>query len=254
MICIMSLLTFMESNLNINIKDYNGPLDLLLELVHKNKYNLKDLPILQLCNQYIEFIEDLKKVSIEIASEYLLMAAIMVFLKSKFLVNKDKEEDVKKVTKFLTNRLFILEKVHKNSKLLFELPQFQQQFFTCNYKNKLKIEKNIVIKDKLIDLLKAYADIHKRNQQYTLKFSSSKLFTIKDGQNIISKEISSNPNWFSLKSLIPSNLQSKFMSKSFYSSTFNASLHMAKKEKSEERKIDINQSEPFSDIYIKKHE
>ena len=74
----------MESNLNINIKDYNGPLDVLLELVHKNKYDLKDLPILHLCNQYIDFIEDLKKVSIEIASEYLLMAAIMVFLKSKF--------------------------------------------------------------------------------------------------------------------------------------------------------------------------
>ena len=74
----------MESNLNIEIKDYNGPLDVLLELVHKNKYDLKNLPILDLCNQYIAFIEDLKKVSIEIASEYLLMASIMVFLKSKF--------------------------------------------------------------------------------------------------------------------------------------------------------------------------
>ena len=76
----------MESNLNIEIHDYNGPLDVLLELVHKNKYDLKNLPILELCNQYISFIEDLKKVSIEIASEYLLMASIMVFLKSKFVV------------------------------------------------------------------------------------------------------------------------------------------------------------------------
>ena len=74
----------MESNLNIEIKDFNGPLDVLLDLVHKNKYDLKNLPILHLCNQYISFIEDLKKVSIEIASEYLLMASIMVFLKSKF--------------------------------------------------------------------------------------------------------------------------------------------------------------------------
>ena len=108
----------MESNLNIEIKDFNGPLDVLLDLVHKNKYDLKNLPILHLCNQYISFIEDLKKVSIEIASEYLLMASIMVFLKSKFLVNKDKEEDVKKVTKFLANRLTILEMVHKNSEFI----------------------------------------------------------------------------------------------------------------------------------------
>ena len=109
----------MDSNLNIDIKDYNGPLDVLLELVHKNKFDLKNLPILSLCNQYIAFIVDLKKVSIEIASEYLLMAAIMVFLKSKYLVNKDKEEDVKKVTRFLTNRLTILELVNKNSIKLF---------------------------------------------------------------------------------------------------------------------------------------
>ena len=244
----------MESNLNIEIKDFNGPLDVLLDLVHKNKYDLKNLPILHLCNQYISFIEDLKKVSIEIASEYLLMASIMVFLKSKFLVNKDKEEDVKKITKFLANRLSILEMVHKNSESLFKLPQFKQQFFPNTYKNKLKIEKNFIIKDKLIDLLKAYASIHKRNQQYTLKFSSSKLFTIKDGQNIISKEILSNPNWFSLKSLLPDNLQSDIMNKSFYSSTFNASLHMAKKEKEQNKKIVISQNQPFSDIFIKKHE
>ena len=244
----------MESNLNIEIKDYNGPLDVLLELVHKNKYDLKNLPILELCNQYIAFIEDLKKVSIEIASEYLLMASIMVFLKSKFLVNKDKEEDVKKVTKFLTNRLTILELVNKNSKLLFELPQYKQQFFSSTYKHKLKVEKNFIIKDKLIDLLKAYADIHRRNQQYTLKFSSSKLFTIKDGQNVINKKIASNYDWFSLKSLLPDNLQSEIMNKSFYSSTFNASLHMAKKDKEEDKQIDIKQSKPFSDIYLKKHE
>tara|TARA_A100001388_G_scaffold170350_1_gene127314 strand:- start:76 stop:624 length:549 start_codon:yes stop_codon:yes gene_type:complete len=182
------------------------------------------------------------------------MASIMVFLKSKFLVNKDKEEDVKKVTKFLTNRLTILELVHKNSKLLFELPQYKQQFFSSTYKHKLKVEKNFIIKDKLIDLLKAYADIHRRNQQYTLKFSSSKLFTIKDGQNVINKKIASNSDWFSLKSLLPDNLQSEIMNKSFYSSTFNASLHMAKKDKDEAKQIDIRQSKPFSDIYLKKHE
>ena len=98
----------------------------------------------------------------------------MIRNKKNFLnikCNISKEEDVKKVTKFLTNRLTILEMVHKNTKLLFELPQFKQQFFTCDYKNKLKVENNFIIKDKLIDLLKAYAQIHKRNQQYTLKFS-----------------------------------------------------------------------------------
>ena len=64
----------------------------------------------------------------------------------------------------------------------------------------------------------------------------------------------SNPDWFSLKSLMPSNLQSEIMNKSFYSSTFNASLHMAKKDKEKNKKIVISQSQAFSDIFLKKHE
>ena len=129
----------MESNLNIAIEDYNGPLDVLLELVNKNKYDIKKLPILDLCNQYLRFIDNIKSVNIDLASEYLLMAAIMIYLKSKFLVNKDKEEDVKKVTRFLTNRLTILEMLNKNSKKLFELPKFEEDFFPNKNKFKLKV-------------------------------------------------------------------------------------------------------------------
>ena len=76
----------MESNLNISINEYQGPLDVLLELVHKKKYDIKKLPILDLCNQYLRFIDNIKSVNIDLASEYLLMAAIMIFLKSKFLL------------------------------------------------------------------------------------------------------------------------------------------------------------------------
>ena len=170
----------MESNLNIAIEDYNGPLDVLLELVNKNKYDIKKLPILDLCNQYLRFIDNIKSVNIDLASEYLLMAAIMIYLKSKFLVNKDKEEDVKKVTRFLTNRLTILEMLNKNSKKLFELPKFEEDFFPNKNKFKLKVEKSYVIKDKLFDLLKAYTNIYRRNQNYTLKFSSIKLFSTRE--------------------------------------------------------------------------
>ena len=174
----------MESNLNISINEYQGPLDVLLELVHKKKYDIKKLPILDLCNQYLRFIDNIKSVNIDLASEYLLMAAIMIFLKSKFLVNKNKEEDVKKVTRYLTNRLIILELLNKNSKSLFELPKFEHDFFPNKNKFKLKVDKSYIIKDKLYDLLKAYTNIYRRNQNYTLKFSTAKLFSLKDGQRV----------------------------------------------------------------------
>ncbi len=179
------------------------------------------------------------------------MAAIMIFLKSKFLVNKDKDEDVKKVTRFLTNRLTILELLNKNSKTLFELPKFEEEFFPNKNKFKLKVEKSYIIKDKLYDLLKAYTNIYRRNQNYTLKFSSIKLFSIKDGQKVLKDKISSYDDWFSLESLMPEKLQNKLLNKSFISSTFGAGLQMAKKSHDSEKTLVIKQAMPFTDIYYK---
>ena len=178
----------------------------------------------------------------------------MIYLKSKFLVNKDKEEDVKKVTRFLTNRLTILEMLNKNSKKLFELPKFEEDFFPNKNKFKLKVEKSYVIKDKLFDLLKAYTNIYRRNQNYTLKFSSIKLFSIKDGQKVLNEKISSFDDWFSLDSLMPDKLKNDLLSRSFISSTFGAGLQMAKKNQNSEKTLVIKQSMPFKDIYYKKYE
>ena len=244
----------MESNLNISINEYQGPLDVLLELVHKKKYDIKKLPILDLCNQYLRFIDNIKSVNIDLASEYLLMAAIMIFLKSKFLVNKNKEEDVKKVTRYLTNRLIILELLNKNSKSLFELPKFEHDFFPNKNKFKLKVDKSYIIKDKLYDLLKAYTNIYRRNQNYTLKFSTAKLFSLKDGQRVLKDKISSFDDWFSLESLMSENLQNKLLNKSFISSTFGAGLQMAKKNQNTEKTLVIKQAMPFTDIYYEKYE
>ncbi len=244
----------MESSLNILITDFEGPLDLLLELVNKNKYDIKDIPILDLCNQYLDFINNIKSVNIDLASEYLLMAAIMIYLKSKYLVNKDKEGDVKKITRFLTNRLEVLEQLKKNSELLFNLPQFKLDFFPNNNKYKLKIEKSYLIKDKLYDLLKAYTNIYRRNQNYTLKFSSTKLFSLKDGSKILNNKISNFDDWFSLGSLMPSNIKDKLLTKSFISSTFGAGLQLAKRNINSQKTLIIKQSMPFTDIYYKKYE
>ncbi|MDB9777062.1 hypothetical protein OAB63_04805, partial [Alphaproteobacteria bacterium] len=197
---------------------------------------------------------NIKSVNIDLASEYLLMAAIMIYLKSKFLLNKNKEEDVKKVTRFITDRLTILELLNKNSMSLFELPKFEHDFFPNKNKFKLKVDKSYIIRDKLYDLLKAYTNIYRRNQNYTLKFSTTKLFSLKDGQRVLKNKISSFDDWFSLESLMPENIQNKLLNRSFISSTFGAGLQMAKKNQNTEKTLVIKQAVPFSDIYYKKYE
>jgi hypothetical protein len=144
--------------------------------------------------------------------------------------------------------------LNKNSKKLFELPKFEEDFFSNKNKFKLKVEKSYVIKDKLFDLLKAYTNIYRRNQNYTLKFSSIKLFSIKDGQKVLNEKISSFDDWFSLDSLMPDKLKNDLLSRSFISSTFGAGLQMAKKNQNSEKTLVIKQSMPFKDIYYKKYE
>ena len=84
-----------KESLNINIDNYSGPLEVLLDLAKLQKVDLADISITQLADQFIEFINHSKKINLDIASEYLLMATWLTYLKSKLLLPEDDEEDFK---------------------------------------------------------------------------------------------------------------------------------------------------------------
>ena len=85
------------THLSINIDNYTGPLEVLLDLAKSQKVNLEKISITQLADQFIEFIENNKKINLDIASEYLLMATWLAYLKSKLLLPEDDEEDFKAI-------------------------------------------------------------------------------------------------------------------------------------------------------------
>ena len=84
-----------NTSLNINIDNYSGPLEVLLDLAKSQKVNLEDISITQLADQFIDFINKNKKINLDIASEYLLMATWLAYLKSKLLLPEDDDEDFK---------------------------------------------------------------------------------------------------------------------------------------------------------------
>ena len=84
-----------SSSLNINIDNYSGPLEVLLDMAKAQKVDLEKISITQLADQFIDFINDTKKINLDIASEYLLMATWLTYLKSKLLLPEDDEEDFK---------------------------------------------------------------------------------------------------------------------------------------------------------------
>ena len=91
------MVSYNNNILEINIDNYSGPLEVLLDLAKSQKVNLTDISVTQLADQFIEFINNKKKINLDIASEYLLMATWLTYLKSKLLLPEDDEEDFKAV-------------------------------------------------------------------------------------------------------------------------------------------------------------
>ena len=113
--------------LKLNISGYEGPLDLLLELSKKQKVDIKKISILELANQYLDFIE--KNVSlIKLSADYLVMASLLALLKSKLLLPDEEKKDDENIEEDLTQRLIHYDAIKKLSKKIFDLPQEGKNF------------------------------------------------------------------------------------------------------------------------------
>ena len=241
----------MESNLNIEIKDYNGPLDILLELVHKNKYDLKNLPILELCNQYIAFIEDLKKVSIEIASEYLLMATWLAYLKSKLLLPGTPEEEfkVQEVAEKLKLQLKKLELIRLLSEQMLKRKRLGREIRSRGMKGNIRSIYSTEYNLSLFELLKSYSTIIMTKDFQKMNIPKLPVFTAEDGIKTIREFFGKLIDWKKLDDLIPEN----FKSSSKYKRTGKAGIFAGSLELVKEGNLTMKQDKLFDDIYVKEN-
>ena len=125
--------------LNLNISGFEGPLDLLLELSKKQKVDIKKISILELANQYLDFI-DKNLNQIKLSADYLVMASLLAFLKSKLLLPDDENDDSENIEEDLTNRLIHYDAIKKLAKKIFELPQDGIDFQSITIKNEFTIK------------------------------------------------------------------------------------------------------------------
>ena len=120
--------------LNLNISGYEGPLDLLLDLSKKQKVDIKKISILELANQYLNFID--KNINqIKLAADYLVMASLLAYLKSKLLLPEDEKEETENIEEDLTQRLIHYDAIKQLAKKIFNLPQDGKDFHSVNIKN-----------------------------------------------------------------------------------------------------------------------
>ena len=232
--------------LNLNISGYEGPLDLLLELSKKQKVDIKKISILELANQYLDFI-DKNLNQIKLSADYLVTASLLAYLKSKLLLPEDQNDDSENIEEDLTNRLIHYDAIKKLAKKIFDLPQDGIDFHSVKISNEFTISSKIVPKTTLHDLILKYSELNKRKNSIKLISEESNLYTIEDGLKWLNKLFDiKEKNWLFLFNFLPKIFKRDVKYKSAIISLLLASLN-----KVSQGQIVINQKQHYDKIMVK---
>ena len=233
--------------LNLNISGYEGPLDLLLELSQKQKVDIKKISILELSNQYLDFVEK-NRDKLKLSADYLVMASLLAFLKSKLLLPQDDDNNSLEIEEDLTNRIIHYSAIKKLSKLIQNLPQSGRDFGYIKIKNDFVISNKVVPKSTLQDLILQYVEIVKKNNSLRSMSIEDNYYSLEDGlkwlRSFIDNEI--DKNWNFLFDFLPKHITNKKQNRSAIVSLLLASLSEVKN-----GKVSLNQKNNFDDIMIR---
>ena len=232
--------------LNLNISGYEGPLDLLLDLSKKQKVDIKKISILELANQYLNFID--KNINqIKLSADYLVMASLLAYLKSKLLLPEDEKEETENIEEDLTQRLIHYDAIKQLAKKIFNLPQDGKDFHSVNIKNEYVISSKIVPKISLHDIILKYSEIYKKKNTIKILSDETDLFSMEDGIKWLGRLFEkSEKDWFFLFNFLPNVTVSDNKKKSAIISLLLASLN-----KVSQGKLLMNQKDHYDKIMIK---
>ncbi len=241
-----------EDQLLLDIDGYDGPLDMLLNLARDQKVDLTQISILALANQYLDFIETAKKLRLELAADYLVMAAWLAYLKSRLLIPQE-EENIDEPTgaemaEALAFQLRRLESMRDAGEALMARPQLNVHFFGRGNPAGLKIRTKAVHEAELYDLLAAYGDIQRRQEHSTYTVKPFELMSVEQALERIQAMLGRIPgDWMDISQFLPG-MQDKepVVRRSMIASTFGASLEMAK-----QGMIEIRQETLYAPIYVR---
>ncbi len=238
-----------SSLFNVNIENYSGSLDLLLDLAKSQKVNLEDISITKLADQFHDFITNQKNLNLEAASEYLLMATWLAYLKSKLLLPETPEEEfkVQEVAERLKLQLKKLELIRLLSDQMLKRKRLGREIRTRGMRVGIKSIYNSEYKVNLFELLKTYSMIIMTKDFQKMNIPKLPVLTTEEGIKTIRDLLGKLSDWKKLDDLIPDN----FRNNSKYKRTGKAGIFAGSLELVKEGNLRIKQEEPFSDIYVR---
>jgi len=243
----------MESkNLNqisIDIPNYSGPLEILLDLAKTQKVDLAEISITKLADQFLDFVKNNENLNLEIASEYLLMATWLAYLKSKLLLPDNEDDDFKalEVAEKLKLQLKKLELIRILSDQILKKKRLGVNIFTRGMEGGIRSVNTPIYNVTLYELLKTYSNLQTQKSFQTMNIPKLAVLTTEEGIKQIKNNLSQISDWKNINELIPKFYFNKKMQKSGLAGIFSASLELTK-----EGVIKILQKKIFEPVMIKK--
>ena len=234
---------------NVDINNYNGPLEVLLDLAKAQKVDLEEISITKLADQFHEYITNEKNLNLEVASEYLLMATWLAYLKSKLLLPGTPEEEfkVQEVADKLKLQLKKLELIRLLSEQMLNRKRLGREIRTRGIKGSIRSIYSSEYKLTMFELLKSYSSIIMTKDFQRMNIPKLPVFTAEDGIKRIKEFFGKLIEWKNINELIPSD----FKNGSKYKKTGKAGIFAGSLELVKEGNLTIKQENLYDDIYIK---
>jgi segregation and condensation protein A len=238
-----------SNSFNVELNNYNGPLDILLDLAKAQKVDLENISITKLADQFHEYIISEKNLNLDTASEYLLMATWLTYLKSKLLLPANPEEEFKvlEVAEKLKLQLKKLELIRLLSDQMLKRKRLGRDIYMRGIKGNIRSIYSKEYKLTLYELLKAYSSIIMKKDFHRMNIPKLPVFTTEDGIKRIKEFFGELIDWKNIDDLIPQNFKSTLQNaKTGKAGIFSGSLELVK-----EGNLTIRQEKLFDDIYVK---
>ncbi len=240
--------------LTLNIDGWEGPLDVLLVLARNQKVDLRQISILELVRQYLKFIDDARSLKLELAADYLVMAAWLTYLKSGLLLPKDPEIDPspEELALRLQLRLERLNAMREAGARLMARDRIGRDIFMRGAPEGLRIEKSRKYHCSYFELIQAYGQVSARTQPVMHMVKKRAVMTLEDALNRVSKMIGHSVEWTNIEAFLPTILVSEdddystMLRRSALASTFMASLELARN-----GVLELEQKDSFEPLMIR---
>jgi segregation and condensation protein A len=236
----------------VDVEGFEGPLDLLLALARQQKVDLAKISILALADQYLAFIEEARKLRLELAADYLVMAAWLAYLKSRLLlpdVGSPEGQSAEDMAVALALRLKRLEAIRGVAQRLFERPQLDRDVFLRGQPEPIAHIKRPQWSATLYDLLSAYAQQRQKSALAHVRLAKRSVWSLAEAREMLERLIGQSPDWTRLDEYLISFVVEPSLVPTVFASSFASSLELVR-----EGLMEVHQQEAFAPIYVRKRQ